>query len=651
MRTFLVAVVVVVVVGVVGVVGCRGDSKPAPTSEPEAPAKPSIATAKERETLFLGVPTAKAVRGTIERLSATPHVAGTAANIAVSREIMATLGRLQIKVGVAEYHVYMPHPRALSVKVRGDKPFELAVVEASKESTAPELLAWNAYSANGKVAAPLVYAGFGRDEEFAALAKAGVDPKGKVVLLRYGPLYRGAQVASAERHGAAAVIFYVDPKDEPDRPRDSVQRGTVVYYWQYPGDPLTPGTASDRNAARVKVSDAKVLPKIPVLNVTANEADKLLALLGGPVAPAELAGARPYHLGPGPIVEVTVELDGETRVIRDLIAIIPGDSQQGVVLGNHYDAWGHGALDPHSGTATLIEIARGFTALTRAGWKPRRTIVLAFWDAEEMGVIGSTEWVEDQLAHIRKTAVAYFNIDTIKAGALVVQGSPALRELVRGCAADVTDPGTGKPFSPTFKDIGIGSDWTAFLHHAGVASLQWQSGPGKGVYTVWHSLLDDADYAGTKADPDFAAIPSFAQVMGLCALRLADAERLPLRYSETATWLDGAITVLASTTKLVLDRTKLDAGIAKLRTAATHAESTATCNQAMIDAERGFLAEDGLVDRPWYRHLATGPDPDNGYGALLLPELAGAKDQAALDRAIVRLAAAIERVAAALAGC
>jgi N-acetylated-alpha-linked acidic dipeptidase len=640
--------------------GCHGDAPPPPTEDPAAAGSssaPSIATAAEREAVFLRVPTAKAVRATIERLSAKPHVAGSPANGDVARDLLATLGRLGIRVGVTEYHVYLPYPRTLSLTVRGKQPLALATVEASTDPAAPELLGWNAYSASGTVAAPVVYAGQGRDQDFAALRAAGVDPAGKVVLLRYGPLYRGAQVARAERHGAAAVIFYVDPQDEPDRPRDSVQRGTVVYYWQYTGDPLTPGIAAGRDAARIKPADAQVLPKIPVLNITANEAEKLLDLIGGPPAPADLAGGLhgPYHLGPGPVTDVHVELDGQTRVIRDLIAVIPGHSPQGVVLGNHYDAWGHGALDPHSGTATLIEIARGFTALSKAGWKPRRTIVLAFWDAEELGVIGSTEWVEDQLDQLRKTAVAYFNIDTIKAGPLTVQASPALRELVRGCAADVIDPGTAAPFVPTFKDPGIGSDWTAFLHHAGVPVVQWQSGPGKGVYTVWHSLRDDAAYAGTRADPDFAAIPSFAKVMGLCALRLADAETLPLRYSETARWLDDAITAFAASTKLKLDRTALDAAVAKLAAAAAHAESPTlppgACNQALIATERGFLADDGLVGRPWYRHLAIGPDPDNGYAALLLPELAAARTQPALDRATTRLAAAIARAAGSGSSC
>ncbi|MBA3393094.1 MAG: M28 family peptidase [Deltaproteobacteria bacterium] len=664
---------------VVAAVGCRGEAKPKRKAFEDAAVPidaPRVTTAEQRDALFASVPTAKAVRGLIERLAAKPHVAGTKANEDVAKEIMRTLGRMGWKLGTAQYGVYMPLPKRLAIHVRGDKPFELAVTEAAAAGeSAPELLAWNAYSASGTVSAPVVYASYGRATDFAALKQAGVDVKGKVALLRYGPLYRGAQVASAERAGAAAVIFYVDPEDEPTRPRDTVQRGTALYYWQYPGDPLTPGVPASPDAPRKRPAQVDVLPKIPVLNVTADEAAKLLAVITGPQASPELAGglAAPYHLGPGPVIEVAVELDTETRPIRNVIAIFDGKSPHAVVLGNHYDAWGYGAVDPHSGTAALIEIARGLRALQLAGWRPRRTIIIGFWDAEEMGMIGSTEWVEDQAAMLAPNAVAYFNIDSIKAGPLVVGASPALREHVRACAHDSVDPATGKPFEPAFEELGIGSDWTAFLHHAGIASLQWRTGKGTGTFDVWHSLRDDATYAGTKADPDFAFIPAFAKLVGGCAVRLADAEYLPLRYSETATWLADAITALdpdagsesrplhlRPTAKL--DRTKLDLALAALREAATRAEAMpmkaggdpAACNGALTVAERGFLAPDGLVGRPWYRHLATGPDPENGYGARLLPELAAAiaaKDAKAIARATDRLADAITRVAAALEPC
>lgn len=583
-----------------------------------------VTSAADRDRLFLAVPTAKAVEGVIERLSAKPHVAGTQANEDVAKEIMRTLGRMGWKLGTQQYDVYLPHPKKLSITVFGDKPIEIAVTEpaAAKYGEDALSLGWNAYAASGTAKGPL------------AIGDAA-DVKGKIVLVPYGSLYRGAQVAKLERAGAAAVIFHPDPEAEPERPADSVQRGTVLYYWQRPGDPLTPGAPSLPGVAREQPAEVDVLPKIPVLNISAAEAAKLRAQQGA-------------------IAEVRVEMDARTRPIRNIIAILEGASKEAVILGNHYDALSPGAVDPHSGTATMIEIARGLTALTRAGWRPKRTIILAFWDAEEHGVIGSTEWVEENLAQLRGSAIAYFNVDAIKAGPLRVQGSPALHEHVRACASAVTNPATTRPFEPAFADLGIGSDFTAFLHHAGIASLQFATGnDGPGKYHVWHSMLDDLEHA-KLADPGFAFIPAFAQLMGLCAIQLADADYLPLDYGATADWIAGALDKLA-----LKDRTKLDAALAGLREAAMRAKAMpmkgggdpAKCNAALVVAERGFLDPDGIVGRPWYRHLATGPDPANGYGALLVPELAAATTERARVSATERLAAAIDRVAAALAPC
>ncbi len=610
---------------------CSGEKKQKKVYEDAAlpPDAIRVTSEADRDKLFLSVPTSKAVARVIERLAAKPHLAGTPANEEVAKEIMRTLGRMGISMGTSQFDVLLPHPKKLSIRILGDKPVDIAVTEpsAAKYGDDTVLHNWNAYSASGKVSAPIVYGNYGSAEDLAA-----AKPKGKVLLLRYGPLYRGAQVAAAERAGAAAVIFYPDPQDDADRPRDSVQRGTVLYYWQYPGDPLTPGVAAVPGAKRG--DGAAVLPKIPVVNVTAIEAEKLRS------------ATTP--------VEVFVDMDRETRPVRNIVAIIEGKSKEAIILGNHYDAWGPGAIDPHSGTAAMIEIARGLAALTKAGWRPKRTIILAFWDAEEPGVIGSTEWVEEQAEMLRTNAVAYFNIDTIKAGALLVLGSPALHEHIRSCAADVIDPTTSKPFAPAFKDLGIGSDFTAFLHHAGIASLQFQSaGDGPGQYHVWHSMLDDFEHAQTASDPGFRTIPAVAQVMGLCAIRLADAEYLPLDYGATADWIAAAVAKIP-----IVDR-QLDASLARLREAATRAKAMpmkgggdpAKCNAALVVAERGFLDDTGIAGRPWYRHLATGPDPINGYAALLVPELAVAKDAVARELASKRLAAAIDRVTAALEPC
>jgi N-acetylated-alpha-linked acidic dipeptidase len=597
------------------VAACGGEKKPAKKKFEDAAAPADalrVTSDADRDKLFISVPTAKAVEGVIERLSAKPHVAGTPANEDVAKEIMRTLGRMGWKLGTQQYDVYLPHPKKLVLRADG--------VDVSLTETPTDELVlhnWNAYSASGSAKGAVV----------TDLAAA----KGKIALLPYGPLYRGAQAFQAERAGAAAVIFYPDPAAEPDRPKDSVQRGTVMYYWQWPGDPLTPGVPAVPGAPRKKPSEVEVLPKIPVLNVSANAADKLRSAKS---------------------VELVVEMDTATRPIRNIVAILEGKSKEAVILGNHFDAWGPGAVDPHSGTATMIEIARGLTALTQAGWRPRRTIILAFWDAEEPGIIGSTEWVEENAEQL-KSAVAYFNVDSIKTGELVVQGNPALYEHIRSCSADVIDPVTAKPFAPRFMDVGIGSDFTPFVHHAGVTSLQWATGAGLGKYNVWHSMFDDFAHV-TQAHPAFSYIPAYAAVMGLCAIRLADAEYLPLDYLATADWIGEAADQIA-----MKDRTDLGAALDKLRGAALHANAMprkaggdpAKCNAALIAAERGFLAPGGIVGRPWYRHLAIGPDPVNGYAPLPLPELAMAKDERAMKAASDRLVAAIERVAAALEPC
>ncbi len=593
--------------------------------------------AKAREAAFVKVPTSDGIAATIGALSAEPHVAGTPGALRSADRLAAMLGPLGFAVETAEYQVYLPHPTKLSIAIRGG-PTLVTVEEPGGrkiDAGAFELMTWNTYGVAGKVSAPVVFADTGSAADFAALAKAGVDPKGKVVLLRYGPLYRGAQVASAEKHGAAAVILYPDPKDEPERSPTSVQRGTVTYYWQYTGDPLTPGVAATADAKRLAVKDAEVLPKIPVANVSATEAGKLKDKL---------------VKGVGPVVEIELAVDDKPKTIRNVIAKLPGATDELVVLGNHHDAWVFGALDPHSGSAVLIEIAKAFGALAKTGWKPRRTIAIAFWDAEEPGVIGSTEWVEQHEKELRDRAVAYFNIDTIKAGALTVQGAPQLRAFVTECAGTVQDPLTGKPFAPAFKDIGIGSDWTAFLHHAGVPSMQWQTGAGKGKYTTWHSIGDDLEAARTLSDPGFAFFPAYAKAMGTCALRLADAERLPMRYSATIAWIQTALDAFAKSTKLSLARAKLDPALVRLAALTKEIEgSNKPCS--LIGVERTFLTDSGIPGRPWYRHAITGPEPSNGYGALPLPELAGARDQAALDTAVDRLATILAATEQLLASC
>lgn len=573
----------------IALAACGGERKPAAVKKDAGlPADAARVTGEaDRDRLFLSVPSAKAVEGIIERLSATSHVAATPENEAVGKEIMRTLGRMGWKLGTQQYDVYLPHPKRLAITIRGDDKSRPIVIP-TKEG---DLDTWNAYSASGTVTGPI---------------GEGTDVKGKIALVPYGDVYRGVQVAAAEKAGAKAVIFY--PTD-PGRPSNSVQRGTVLAYWQRPG---APRSATD-----------PALPKIPVLNVSAENAAAIRAQKGA-------------------IVEVVVEMDDRTRPIRDIIAVLEGKSPQAVILGNHYDAWGPGAIDPLSGTAAMIEIARGLTALTQAGWRPERTIILAFWDGEEPGMLGSTEWVEENVAMLRAQAVAYFNVDSIRAGELLVQGPPTLREHIRACASAVTNPVTKKPFAPVFEDLGIGSDYTAFLHYAGVESLQFASTGTAGTYNVWHSTMDDLEHA-KLADPGFAFTPAFASVMGLCAIQLADAAYLPFDYVATADWIAAALAPHGVDLAKQLDRLRT-AG-ERVKSLPTKAGGTpAACNAAMIVAD--FTNPNG-----YFSNVVTGADPVTGYRALLVPEIASAKTPAEKARAVARLEAAIRGAADALEPC
>jgi N-acetylated-alpha-linked acidic dipeptidase len=376
-------------------------------------------------------------------------------------------------------------------------------------------------------------------------------------------------------------------------------------------------------------------------------------------------------------VRVDVEQDYALRPVRNVIARLPGRTTQEVVIGNHFDAWILGGVDPHTGTAATLQVARGLAALKAGGWQPRRAITLGFWDAEEYGVVGSTEWVEDHAAELAANAVAYFNVDMFTAGVLDVSGSPALRDLVVSAADDVRDPLTGRalselwrerqaraaavagsprPLKPDLADIGAGSDWTAFLYFVGVPSLQWTMN-GRGSYGVYHSVLDDFEYYRRFADSAFVHTPALAQVMGLAALRLAEADALPFRYAHYAERIFGHIRAVEDAHGVRLDdeRAAVERLLAGARSfegaQAAALEQGRAAQLARADAElqrveQAFLDPEGLPGRPWYRHRIYAPGADTGYDPLPLAPLVEALragDGAALDRARRRLTEALER--------
>ena len=420
----------------------------------------SSAAQRELERRFLAVPSSASAEQNVKELARQPHLAGTPQGKQVAERLAAQVKALGFETELVRHDVYLPHPGRIGIAlVAPERRALMAREPVSPESAAhgsPTLWNWNAYSANGTVEAQVVYANYGLPDDYAALERLGQNVAGKIVLVRYGRAYRGVKVREAERRGAAGVLLYSEPgavelagdtlPAGPGRPPSAVQRGTVQYLWLYPGDPLTPGTAALPGAPRLAPPEAANLPRIPVTPLPFVEAARIIAALGGPEAPPEFRD-RPdqrYRIGPGPaVVRLTVEQKYAFRPIWTVVAHVPGRTPQEVVIGNHHDAWIFGGVDPHSGTAAVLEIARGLAAVRSQGWTPRRGITLAFWDAEEFGVIGSTEWVEEHLLRLRENAVAYFNIDVFLAGTLDVSGSHSLRDLVLGAAEAVRDPVTG----------------------------------------------------------------------------------------------------------------------------------------------------------------------------------------------------------------
>jgi N-acetylated-alpha-linked acidic dipeptidase len=656
---------------------------------------PSASAAqRELEQRFLAVPSSASAEQNVRQLARQPHLAGTPQGKEVAEWLAAQVKALGFETELVRYDVYLPHPSLVEVTLVVPEQRALMTREpVAPESPAhgsPTLWNWNAYSANGTVEAQVVYANYGLPDDYAALERLGQSVAGKIVLVRYGRGYRGVKVREAELRGAAGVLIYSEPgrvelagdtlPDGPGRPSSAVQRGTVQYLWLYPGDPLTPGTAALPGALRLTPAEAGNLPRIPVAPLPYAEAAHIIATLGGPEAPSEFQG-RPgsgYRVGPGPaVVRLNVEQEYALRPIWTVIARLPGRTPQEVVIGNHHDAWIFGGVDPHSGTAAVLEIARGLSALRSNGWTPRRGITLAFWDAEEFGVIGSTEWVEEQLVRLRENAIAYFNVDVFLAGTLDVSGSHSLRDLVLGAAESVRDPVTGgtlaegwrarqprEPGAPLLGNVGAGSDWTAFLNYAGVPSLQWTMN-GRGSYAVYHSVLDDFEYIRRFGDSAFVHTPAMASVMGLAALRLAEADALPFRYSHYAERIGDHLEALqrenaqpAGSTPARLDLDRLRTLVWEMRDAATRLE--AEQERALIQAdsaslerlntrlpaiEQAFLDKEGLPGRPWYQHQIYGPGHDTGYDALPLPALAEALragDQVALDVAASRLEQVLE---------
>ncbi|MDQ3133205.1 MAG: M28 family metallopeptidase, partial [Acidobacteriota bacterium] len=663
-----------------------------------------------------------------------PHVAGTPEDYQTALYVRDQLRAYGIDAQLKEYQVLLPSPKRPSVVEllsprRERLSLQEAVLPEDPSSSHPRIIPlFNGYSASGDVTAPLVYVNFGLPDDYQALKKLNVEVKGKIAIARYGRSFRGVKAKVAEENGAVGLLIYSDPADDgyaqgdvypqgPWRPASSAQRGSVMYIFQYPGDPLTPGKPSTPGTPRLKQAEAGNLPRLPVQPLSYGDARKLLEPLRGPVRPAGFQGALPfaYHVGGTNDVRVHLktEMDFQIKTIWNVIGRIEGaeEPDRWVVLGNHRDAWTFGAVDPNSGTTAMLEAARGCGQLLKQGWKPRRTIIFGSWDAEEQGLIGSTEWAEEHAAELKEKAVAYLNMDVAVAGANFGASSvPAFWKLLRAATRDVRDPKTGKTVYQAWQErsresqpeaaltdaetgtdariaearigaLGSGSDYTPFLQHLGVASIDMGFG---GDYGVYHSAYDSFNWMARHGDPKFEYHVAAAQLWGTVALRLADATALPIDYSDYAmalgdfvketqqtagrrklgdsfdaqALLDAVKNLSEAATRLREQQRETLAEIERTRVRANDENPRAVArlrrlNDSLLAAERAFTDERGLRGRDWYKHQIYAPGFYTGYAAQPLPDLRQAIDDrnpTNAREAALRITAAINRAAEALKG-
>jgi N-acetylated-alpha-linked acidic dipeptidase len=639
------------------------------------------------ETQFLAVPDPKLAEEHLRILTQAPHIAGSPEDKATADYVASKFREAGLDTEIVEYRVWFNYPTELSVDATAPAgvtmhgPTREHVDGDPFQDDARVVPPYNGMSPSGDVEAEIVYANYGSPEDFQKLAQMKIDVRGKIVLVRYGQNFRGVKVFVAQEHGAAGVIIFSDPADDgwkrgdkypqgPWRPDTGAQRGSVGYMFQFPGDPTTPGVASVSNlpdSKRIPVDQSAQLPKIPSTPISYGDAWPLLEHLGGPESPREWQGALPftYHVGPGPVkVKLHVKQDFQFRTIWDVIGKVRGTGlpDEWVVSGNHRDAWVYGAVDPNSGTTAMLETVHGIGELLKSGWKPKRTLVFASWDAEEEGLIGSTEWGEQHADELAQAA-AYFNVDVAVSGPKFGASSiPSLKQFLRDVTKSVPSPQGGTvyevwrkatqsgsdTFNPqetsgsTFRppaaqahtdvsvgDLGSGSDYTVFLQHLGVPSTDVGS---TGSYGVYHSVFDNFNWFKKFGDPNFLYEQEMARVYGLEALRMANADVLPYDYEEYGKEILAYLDAAKKKSESKFGSQSPDFGPAA--DAAKHfdevgakilakerkpPEDTTKLNHALRDAERALLIPEGLPNRPWYKHAIYAPGQYTGYAAVVIP--------------------------------
>ncbi len=687
-----------------------------PSPEPLLGFTPESSTAqRELEARFDALLDKDNLRTWLERLAARPHPVGSPWG-KENAELMAGLFRSWgYDTRIEEFRVLFPTPRVRRVEMLEPTPFtaalqEPAIPEDSTSGQEGQLPPYNAYSVDGDVTGELVYVNYGRPEDYDELDRRGISLEGRIAIARYGGAWRGIKPKVAAEHGAVGCLIFSDPRDDgyfqgdpyPEggyRPAQGAQRGSVADMPLYPGDPLTPGVGATADAPRLPREEAPTLTKIPVLPLSWADAKPLLEAMAGPVAPPDWRGALSltYHLGPGPAtVRLSLEFEWGLAPAYDVVAVLPGSElpDQWILRGNHHDAWVNGATDPVSGMVALLEEARAVAELARAGHPPKRTLVSAGGDAVEPGLLGSVEWAEAHAAELREKAVAYVNSDSNSRGFLYAGGSHTLERLVNQAAREVPDPQTdgtvfgrrraaaqvggdiaraergSSPPDLKISPLGSGSDYTPFLQHLGVASLNLGFG-GEGQYGQYHLAYDSIDHFERFMDPGYDYGLTLARTAGRVMLRLANADLLPFEFTaladevgtyveelrelaegmrketaETNRLLDeGAYGLAADPTETYvpperedpvphLNLAPLQNAHARLAEAAAgyaaalralgeagwpDAETLAEVDRILYRTERALTRSHGLPGREWYVHHLYAPGFYTGYGVKTIP--------------------------------
>ncbi len=663
---------------------------------------------------------ASAIDARLKLMSSLPNQVGSPHDKENAEYTLAQFKSWGWDAHIEVFNVLYPTPKFESLTLEGDHPFAATLTEppipgdASSSRQTGALPAYLAYAGEGDVTAPLVYVNYGMPADYEALARLGVSVKGKIVIVRYGAGWRGLKPKLAYEHGAIGCIIYSDPADDgygmadpypegPARPERGLQRGSVLDMAIESGDPLTPGIGAVEGAPRIARADAKTILKIPAIPISWGDAQHFLRDIGGPQAPASWRGALPftYHVGgDGPKVHLVVQSNWDLKPLYDVIAVMKGSREpdQWVVRGNHRDGWVFGAQDPLSGQSALMEEAKSLGSLAKTGWRPERTIVYASWDGEEPGLLGSTEWAEAHDKELKAKAVAYINSDTNDRGFLFAESSYSLEGLLNQSAEAVTDPETSVSVrdravaeiqvrsldpraNPMMKsmaeqakvtgrlpvgDLGSGSDYTPFVQHLGIASINIGFGGEGSSGGVYHSAYDTYEHYSRFGDPGMRYGVALAEMAGRLVMRAADADVDPYAYTPVAQSVGREVkevkALLANSRahaeaqnaliakdafKLAADPTRrwapppkaevapqidfsaLDSAVERLSASAKAYDAAAAHPGAdaqlqKVDAllqgsEQSLTDPAGLPNRPWYQNLIYAPGVLTGYGAKTLP--------------------------------